>query len=354
MTNTAAIILAAGKGTRMKSNTPKVLHEVCGLPLVGWVLRSLVEAGIKDSCLVLSDDLSPFADLLKEHPNVSVAIQQNRLGTGDAAASCAWSFKNVSVPSYAAGRHQHGKVLDSEYVLICAGDVPAVTAGEYSRFMQFALSEGADLAVLGMDVPNPTGYGRLVTEGNALVRIVEEKDADEAIRRITVCNTGILFFKTKVLFELLCHLTTANAQKEYYLTDCVEQARRKGLSCRAFVSINHGMYQGVNDRAQLASIEELINRRLIAAQMAAGVSFQLPATSLIEADVTIGNDTVIAPGFTARGRTKIGSGCKIGPHVSLINAEIGDGVEIGSLSEIRNTRIASGEKVYPGNILGIG
>jgi bifunctional UDP-N-acetylglucosamine pyrophosphorylase/glucosamine-1-phosphate N-acetyltransferase len=354
MNNTAAIVLAAGKGTRMKSNTPKVLHEVCGLPVVGWVLRSLAEAGIKDSCLVLSDDLSPFQPLLKEHPNVSVAIQQNRLGTGDAAASCAWSFKNVPVPSYAAGRHQHGKVLDSEYVLICAGDIPAVSSGEYGRFMEFALAEKADLAVLGMDIPEPTGYGRLVTEGNALVKIVEEKDADAATRRITACNTGILFFRTKILFDLLCHLTTNNAQKEYYLTDCVEIARSKGLTCRAFVSANYGMYQGVNDRSQLSAIEELINRRLITRQMTAGVSFKLPATSLIEADVTIGNDTVIDPGFTARGRTMIGSGCRIGPHVTLSNAEIGDGVEIGGQCDIRNTTIASGEKVYPGSVLGIG
>src|SRR5690606_16129100 len=136
-------------------------------------------------------------------PSVSVAIQQNRLGTGDAAAACAWSFNDVTIPSYAAGRHQHGAVIDSEYVLICTGDVPAVPAEEYRLFMEFALSTRADVAVLGMDVPNPKGYGRLVMEGSNLKKIVEEKDADDVTRKITACNTGILFFKTKTLFALL-------------------------------------------------------------------------------------------------------------------------------------------------------
>lgn len=354
MARTAAIVLAAGKGTRMKSTLPKVLHEVCGVSMAGWVLRSLKEVGISDCCLVLSDELSPFRDLLAAWPSVSVAIQLNRLGTGDAAASCAWSFKDVTIPLYAAGRHQHGAVIDSDYVLICTGDIPAVPAEEYKCFMEFAHSAGADVAVLGMDVPNPKGYGRLVMEGSNLKKIVEEKDADDATRKITACNTGVLFFKTKMLFQLLSKLTTNNAQKEYYLTDCVQLAQEQGLVCSAYVSKNYEVFEGVNDRMQLASLEELINKRLIAGHMTAGVTFRLPQTSLVEADVVIGNDTEVGPGLTARGNTTVGSRCRIGAHVTLINAQIEDGVEIGGHSEIRNTRIAKGEKVYPGSILGIG
>lgn len=353
MKKIAAIILAAGKGMRMKSSVPKVLHEVCGLPMVGWVLRSLEQSGISDSCLILNDELEPFAPLLAAFKGTSVAIQQNRLGTGDAAASAAWSFKDVVVPGYAAGRHHQGPVINSEYVLICAGDIPAVDAGEYQKFLKFCYEENVDLAVLGMNVPDPTGYGRLVLDGNILTKIVEEKDASAEIKKIRVCNTGILFFKTKVLFELLSRLTTENAQKEYYLTDCIGLARARGLICKASVSENYPLFQGVNDRIQLASIEGLINRRLINQQMLSGVTFQLPETSFIETGVEIGADSVIGPGFTGQGKSKIGKRCRVGSGVTLYDAVIGDDVEIGNHCDIKKMTVADGDKIYPGNVLGL-
>ena len=353
MKNTAAIILAAGKGTRMKSKTPKVLLDVCGIPVLEWVLRGLAKAGVNESCLIVSDETGPFKDVLAANSGLSVAIQKNRLGTGDAAASAAWSFAGVNIPSYAAGGHQHGKVLTSEYVLICAGDVPAPEPEEYQKFLKFCFDKNADVAVLGMDVPDPKGYGRLVTSGESLLKIVEEKDADEKTKKITVCNSGILFFKTKLLFELLCELTTNNAQKEYYLTDCVEKARSRGLTCWTYVSKNYKVFQGVNDREQLSSIECLINSRMIRGHMASGVSFQLPETTLLEVDVKIGSDTFISPGLTAKGKTSIGAGCVIGPHVTLIDSVIEDGVEVGGHSHIVNTTIKRGEKIYPGSVLGL-
>jgi len=353
MKHTAAIILAAGKGTRMKSKTPKVLLNVCGVPVLEWVLRGLKKSGVTDSCLIISDETLPFKDILAANPGLSVAIQKNRLGTGDAVASAAWSFANVKIPSYAAGSHQHGNVLSSEYVLICAGDVPAPEPDEYQSFLQFCFEKNADVAVLGMEVPDPKGYGRLVTAGESLLRIVEEKDADEEIKKITACNTGILFFKTTVLFELLGQLTTNNAQKEYYLTDCIEKARASGLVCWTLVSKNYKVFQGVNDRDQLSAVENLINQRMIRFHMASGVSFQLPETTLLEADVKIGSDTSVGPGLTAKGRTCIGSGCKIGSHVTLIDTIIEDGVEVGGHSHIINTTIRRGEKIYPGSVVGL-
>ncbi len=353
MKNTAAIILAAGKGTRMKSKTPKVLLSACGIPVLEWVLRGLAKAGVNESCLIVSDETQPFKEILAANSGLSVAIQKNRLGTGDAAASAAWSFSDVKIPSYAAGSHQHGKVLSNEYVLICAGDVPAPEPEEYQKFLQFCFDKNADVAVLGMDVPDPKGYGRLVTTGESLLKIVEEKDADEKTKKITACNTGILFFKTKVLFELLGELTTNNSQKEYYLTDCVEKARDKGLTCWTLVSKNYKVFQGVNDREQLSSIETLINSRMIRSHMVSGVSFHLPETTLLDADVKIGSDTFVSPGLTAKGKTIIGAGCKIGPHVTLIDAVIEDGVEIGGHSHIVNKTIKRGEKIYPGSIVGL-
>jgi bifunctional UDP-N-acetylglucosamine pyrophosphorylase/glucosamine-1-phosphate N-acetyltransferase len=353
MKNTAAIILAAGKGTRMKSKTPKVLLNVCGIPILEWVLRGLAKAGVNESCLIISDDTGPFKNILTANSGLSVAIQKNRQGTGDAAASAAWSFAGVQIPSYAAGGHQHGRVLNNEYVLICAGDVPAPEPEEYQKFLQFCFDKNAEVAVLGMDVPNPKGYGRLVTEGESLLKIVEEKDADEKTKKITACNTGILFFKTKVLFQLLCELTTDNAQKEYYLTDCVEKARNNGLTCWTLVSKNHQVFQGVNDREQLSSIECLINSRMIRSHMASGVSFHLPETTLLEADVKIGSDTFVSPGLTAKGKTQIGADCTIGPNVTLVDVVLEDGVEVGAQSYVVNTTIKRGEKIYPGSVIGL-
>lgn len=354
MTQTAAIILAAGKGTRMKSELPKVLHPLCGAPMVSWVIRALSEVGIKQSCLVLGDDVQRFEPLMSGFPNVSVAIQNNRLGTGDAAAACAWSFAGVTKPSYASGKHERGEVIEADHVLICTGDIPAVGADQYKAFVDFCLAEGADVGVLGMDVPDPKGYGRMVLQGSDLLKIVEEKDADAKTKAVTVCNTGILFFKATHLFELLGELTTSNAQKEYYLTDCVEKARARKLVCKAFVSKDFDQFLGVNDRKQLAELETLINKRLLDTHMKSGVSFHLPQTSFCERAVTIGPETEVGPGFHALGTSVIGKRCKIGANVSLENAVIGDDVIVGNNCEIKNTKVAAGKTVYSGSVLGMG
>ncbi len=253
--NITGIILAAGKGTRMNSPLPKVLHDISGQPMISWVFDALEESDVKKICLILSEDLDGFEPFLAKHEEILVAIQSNRLGTGDAVASAAFAFNDVALPPYAAGRLHQGQKASTDAVLICAGDVPAIQAESLKDFLRD--SQGSSLSVLGMRVPDPTGYGRLVVkDGNQLDAIVEEKDADEAIRKITLCNSGIIYAKAEVLFELLSELDNKNSSEEYYLTDCFKLARERGISTHVHVAKDHREFAGVNTQDQLKLLEE--------------------------------------------------------------------------------------------------
>jgi bifunctional UDP-N-acetylglucosamine pyrophosphorylase/glucosamine-1-phosphate N-acetyltransferase len=261
---TTGIILAAGKGTRMKSDLPKVLHTLDGKPMLSWVTDALRASGVSQLCLVLSEDLDGFHEFLSAQPDTLVAIQKNRLGTGDAVAAAAYAFKQVQVPKFTAGRLHQGDQVQSDAVLICAGDIPAIRSQALKEFIEASEQAGAKLSVLGMDVPDPKGYGRLVVEeGNILKSIVEEKDADEATRAITLCNTGVIYGDTSVVFELLGDLKPNNAQGEYYLTDCFELARARDIPTYVHVAADYREFAGVNDREQLTNLERWLKNREI-------------------------------------------------------------------------------------------
>lgn len=256
------IILAAGKGTRMKSNRPKVLHEVLGKPMINWVFDTLNQCGIEQICTVLSEDLHGFEDFLEKHKNINVAIQTNRMGTGDAVASAAYGFAGVKIPPYAQGRLLQGQKFDCDGVLICAGDVPAITANAISEFIEASLAKKAKISVLGMEVPHPTGYGRLVLKDqNTLDQIVEEKDATDEIRRVTLCNSGVIYVETLTLFELLSQLTNKNNSNEYYLTDCFKLARDNNIPAYVHTVNEYRNFAGVNTQDQLKELEEWMSSR---------------------------------------------------------------------------------------------
>lgn len=352
MSEAAAIILAAGKGTRLRSVLPKVLHQVAGRPMLGWVTQVLKAAGFAEQCVVLSEDLGDFKSFLAREAGLRVAIQQNRLGTGDAVAATAWSFAGAQPASYAKGYALAGQgpasLITSRFVLIAAGDVPGMRSSELAAFMTAFQQSGAAVGVLGMRVPDPRGYGRLVLGHNdELLEIVEEKDASPDVKRLDICNTGVMAVETATLFRLLQVLTPNNAQSEYYLTDIVRHARRQNQRAMAYLAAEHRDYAGVNDRQQLNEVETWLLKRLRQGLMASGVTLRLPETIYIEADVGVEADTEIGPGCRLAGRTHVGAGSRLGSHAVVTDCRIGAGARIGDGAVLEGCIIAEGTVVPP-------
>ena len=254
-TKSAAIVLAAGKGSRMKSDLPKVLHQLAGKTLLTRVLVAIEGAGIDEVCLVLGDDLKPFEAFLAEHPQKRVAIQKEKKGTGDAVAAAAPLF-GQPLPGYCRAAIHQGPPLESSYVLVCYGDTPCLTPEVLKDFIHQFHTQNARLGLIAMDHPKPFGYGRVVlSESQKFERIVEEKDADDATKSIHLCNTGIVFGEVELLFQLLQGLTANNQQKEYYLTDCFGMAQQEGIDVFVYKSSNHQLFAGVNTKEQLQELE---------------------------------------------------------------------------------------------------
>jgi bifunctional UDP-N-acetylglucosamine pyrophosphorylase/glucosamine-1-phosphate N-acetyltransferase len=240
--------------------------------------------------------------------------------------------------------------LDATHVLLMAGDVPAVNPLSLKDFVDSSLSAKAPLSVLGMEVPEPRGYGRLVSNGDELVKIVEEKDADDETRRITVVSSGVIFAETKLLFELLAELRPNNAQKEFYLTDTIGLCHARGQRPRFYVAKDWQYFSGINDRQQLASVEALIIRRKLEELMHGGVTIRQPASCYIEAKVEVGVDSEISAGVKLYGKTRLGSKCVLEANVVLEQVTCGDGVLIGAGAVLKNCEIARGDIVPPGTV----
>jgi len=344
----AGLVLAAGKGTRMKSALPKVLHPVAGRPMLAWVVSALSAAGAAPACVVLSEHHDSFAPFLAAHPEVRIAVQKNCLGTGDAVAAAAFAFAGATPAPYAAGALVHGAPIACDVVLIAAGDVPAVRGDELAAFLHAFHASGAAVGVLGMRMPQPKGYGRLVTDGGLLEAIVEERDADERIRRIDVCNSGVIAAKSRVLFPLLHALTQENAQREYYLTDIVRHARVRGLDLMVYTTDAWRDFAGVNNRAQLAEVEAWLIARERQALMAGGATLHLPETIYVEADVVVGADSEIGAGARLYAGTRLGAGVRVGPGVTVAGATVGDRAVLGAGSVIeKDCVIPAGSHVPP-------
>lgn len=327
----AAIVLAAGKGTRMKSEIPKVLHKICGLPMVAHVVRTLSTAGIAEKCIVIGGDVELLQNTLSEFGKFTYTLQLDRLGTGEAVACAGFGLKDVVPPKFASGSLLAGPQITANYVLICAGDTPAMDPDIITEFVKSCLANHKKLAVLGMNHPEPRGYGRLITDSKQqLLRIVEEKDANEDERKVTLCNSGVIFAEKVHLFKLLAALTPNNAQNEYYLTDCFALSLEQGEPAMVWTSSDYGSFDGVNDRIQLAKLEERMLAKIRQRWMTDGVSFTLAQSTYIEAEVILGRDTRIGPHASLMGKTSIGNGCEIGSHVALKNVKIPDGEVVPS------------------------
>lgn len=305
-----AVILAAGLGTRMKSRRHKVVHEVCGKPMVRHVVDHLRAAGIRRIVVVVGHRAEQVRQVLGDE--VEYAVQEQPLGTGHAVLQAAPLLEGTG-----------GQTL-----VVC-GDTPLIRPETFARLADLQRNAGAAVSILTAEVDNPAGYGRIVRDGSGDVQaIVEDRDADEEIRRIREVNAGTYCFQTEQLFAVVRKLDNANRQGEYYLTDCIARLRREGLRAAALRLDHPEEMLGVNDRVQLAAVERIMRRWLLEKWMREGVTVVDPQSTYIDADVVIGADTVLLPGTHLESGTRIGEACRIGPNVRLRGTVVEDGVTV--------------------------
>lgn len=303
--------MAAGEGTRMHSSVPKVLHEVCGRPMLAWPIVAAREAGAGRICVIVSPDrdLSPALS-----DGVETVIQPEPDGTGGALRAAA------------------GVVRDSDTVLVLSGDHPLISAGIIAELIATHRDAGAAATVMTTELDDPGSYGRIVRDSRGdIERIVEAKAAGDAAPEelaIREVNAGTYAFDASALAEALEGLTNDNAQGEYYLGDVLPLLREKGLRIAAYVAPDPGVNLGVNDRADLARAADEARRRILTAHMKAGVTIEDPSATWIDADVRIEPDATILPGSSLRGATAIGGGSRIGPMTTLIDASVGAGATV--------------------------
>jgi bifunctional UDP-N-acetylglucosamine pyrophosphorylase/glucosamine-1-phosphate N-acetyltransferase len=325
----AGIVLAGGKGTRMKSTLPKVLHPVLGVPILVRVLQSLSLAGFSSRCLVLPRNQTQFDTITDSDSDLAICAQTNQRGTGDAVAAAMLAFDGIGVPHYADGEHVRGPKISAESVLICTGDTPCIPPKLLNDFVAACTQDGAEIGLIAMKCPDPTGYGRLVLDQNQrLERIVEERDASPDVRSIDLCNTGISFASTRLLSRLLNDLSPSNAQGEYYFTDCFHLARSQGIKPKVFIAQDHSWFAGINDRIQLSLLEARMLAEVRFALMRQGVSFILPETTYIEDSVIAESDVTIEPGCFLAGNSILSKGSRIGANSVLKNVRVEAGVTV--------------------------
>jgi bifunctional UDP-N-acetylglucosamine pyrophosphorylase/glucosamine-1-phosphate N-acetyltransferase len=310
----AVIVLAAGEGTRMKSATPKVLHRLGGTTLLGHAVRAARATGAEHVEVVVRhgrDDVVEFCAAFDD--GLVIADQDEVKGTGR-AVECGLE----ALPEDLAGT-----------VLVTYGDVPLLAGETLIALTAAHDAAGCGVSVVTAELPDPTGYGRVVRDAEGRVeRIVEHKDATAAEREIHEVNSGIYAFDVALLREALARVGTDNVQGEKYLTDVVAVAREVGREVRAHVVDDPWQTEGVNDRVQLAALGRELNKRVCERHMRAGVTIVDPATTWIDVDVSIGRDTTVLPGTQLLGATSIGTEAVVGPEATLADTEVGDGAQV--------------------------
>jgi len=345
MKNLAAILLAAGKGTRMKSNIPKVLHDVAGRPMLFYPLDVLEE--IKAGRVVVV--VGFCADRVRKEAgggkNIRFVDQAEQLGTGHAVMTATKALK--------------GFVGD---VLILSGDVPLISASTVKALIKMHRKGGKARPAITMVttvLSDPCGYGRIVRDAKgAVISIVEEKDCAPLQREIEEVNAGIYLVSSAFLNANIKKLGKLNAQGEYYLTDLVKMASAAGHKVTALTHIYPGEVMGVNNRAELARAGRIMRERVAERLMDSGVTLIDPAATYIDHGVRVGPDTIIYPGARISGKTVIGAGCVVEDGAVIVDCEVGDGSVIKSYTVMESSRIGAGASIgplarlRPGNVIG--
>jgi len=325
------VILAAGKGTRMKSAHPKVLHSLVGRSLIEHVLRTVDGLRTDSIVTVVGHGADAVKAALASRPALQFAVQSPQLGTGHAL---------LQTEPLLSGK--------SGVVLLLYADVPLLQTSTLSRLLEHHRASKAAATVLTMELDEPYGYGRIVRDSaGAVQRIVEERDASGSERAIREVNSGIYCFELESLFDSLHQLASDNAQGEYYLTDLIMMYRQQRLKVETVTLESAAELRGVNSRVDLADLAKVLRDRKNQEVMLGGVTLEDPASTSIDADVTIGMDTIIGPGVLLQGATTIGEGSHVHAGCRLSNTVVGDGVTILDHCVITNARIEAGARVGP-------
>ena len=350
----AAVVLAAGEGTRMRSTTPKVLHPLAGRPMLAHLVDTLVSLPIERVVVVVghrADEVTASLSAAIRTPKpVDFVEQRVQRGTGDATAVALGAFPEETG-------------LDEDDVLVLVGDVPLLRADTVAALVAHHRDCDAAATLLTTHVDDPTGYGRIVRDARGgVARIVEQADATEEERAITEVNPAIGCYRRSLLAPALRRLTPANAQGEYYLTDVVQVLRDAGHTVAALAATDPFECMGVNDRAQLAAAEAALRERINLAWMRAGVTMVDPRTTYVDASVVLAPDVRLLPGTILEGRTTVATGAVVGPDSRLVDtlvgeravvqqtvareAEIGPDCTVGPFASLRpGTRLAAGAHV---------
>lgn len=327
-----SIILAAGEGTRMKSNTPKVLHKICGKALLDYVIEASKSAGVKENYVIVGHG----GDKVREYFKDTDVIFRNQpigeeypYGTGYAVMQAIDSIE------------------DDSNVVILYGDTPLITGDTIKQLLDYHKNMGNHATVLTAHVEEPTGYGRIVRdENNRILKIVEHKDANEEELNIKEINSGIYCFKGKELKYALGKIDNNNSQGEYYITDVIKILKDEGYRVDAYKLEDSTEIYGINSRVQLAFCDRLMRNRINRFHMENGVTIINPENTYIEAEVKIGRDSIIYPGVFLKGKTVIGEGCVIRENTVVEDSQIGNNVIIIS-STIEESTVGDGCRIGP-------
>lgn len=331
MSVSAALILAAGKGTRMKSGMVKVLHELAGRPMLGWPLAAAREAGAAQIVVVAGHQADQVQACFSTDTGIRIALQEEQLGTGH-AVSCSL--------------HQLDGLTGS--VLILCGDTPLLTGATLQHLAREHAASGAAVTVLTARLDRPFGYGRIVRDSEGRVRrIVEQKDASPEEQAIDEVNSGIYCMDLAFLRAHIGRLGSENAQNEYYLTDLVGIAVAEHAGCAAVVADDADEIMGVNDRVQLAHAARILRQRINLQLMLSGVTLIDPDQTYVDAGVQVGNDTIIWPGCVLRGKTTIGTSCEIESNVQVTDCSIGDRVHLKAGSVLAESQVSEAVAIGP-------
>ena len=327
---THVVVLAAGQGTRMKSELPKVLHRLSGRTLLDHVLKTANSVSPSTVTVVVGHQAETVRGHLKGRARTSAVVQEPQLGTAHALQQA---------ETVLAGH--------SGTVVLLSGDVPLLRPGTLERLVDAHRGANAAATVVTATVERPYGYGRVLRTDGRIARIVEERDASPKERQIREINGGIYAFDLAPLFENLRKIAPKNAQGEFYLTDLIAIYRRRKLPVETVMVADPDEIRGINSRTELAEVSRIVRQNKNEELMAAGVTLVDPATTYIDVDVEIGPDTVVHPGVIIEGHSRIGAACEIQGHVRIVDSTIGAHVKVNNFSLIVGATVADGAAIGP-------